>query len=133
MFDNVTRLITLCTILQHSGSLRRGKQGVPEVHDTWMASSVSSISASRDALTVSDQHVGKRAVFPTPPVDLYRPHECHYDHNEVEDHDTAPGHCQTLGRAVSAKGERLIIRRYSRHALTVENEERRYQKYLNLN
>jgi len=60
---------------------------------------------SRSALTVSDQYMGERPVLSAPPVDLYRPHECHHDHNEIEYHDTAPGHCQTLGGLVSTKNE----------------------------
>ena len=49
----------------------------------------------RNVLTVSGQYVGERTVFPTPPIDLYRSHECHHNYNEIEDRDTAPGHRQT--------------------------------------
>jgi len=105
MFDTVARLITLCTIPQRPVPLKYGEQDVPEVDDTLTASSVSSGKVSRDILTISDQHMGERPVFSAPPVDLYRPHECHYYHDKVEDHDTAPGHCQTLGRHTFTKSE----------------------------
>ena len=89
-----------------------------------MVSSVLSISCSPDTLTVSHQYVGESAVLPAPLVDLYCPHECHYDHNEIEDHDTAPGHRQTLDRTIGPKNEWLIIRKDPRHALPIGNKGR---------
>jgi len=45
--------------------------------------------------------MGECTIFPAPPVDLYRLHECHYDYNEVERHDARPGYSKTLAGAVS--------------------------------
>jgi len=118
-FDNVARLMTLCIILQHTGTLERAEQGAPEIHDTCTASLVSFPWVLRDALTISDQYAGERVLFPAPPVDLYRPHECHYDHDEIENHDTEPGHRKILSRAMSTKNERLTVQQYPRHALRI--------------
>lgn len=89
-----------------------------------MVNSVPSINFSRDVLTVSYQYMGECTILPAPLVDFYCPRECHYDDDEIEDHDTAPGHRQTLDRAISPKNEWLIIRKYPRHALSIGNEER---------
>lgn len=86
-------------------------------------SSVPPIDFSWDALTVSYQYVGECAGLPAPLIDLYCPQECHCDHNEIEDHDTAPGHRQILGRTVSRKKKWLIMQEYPRHALPIGNEE----------
>lgn len=83
------------------------------------------------ALTVSYQYVGKCVVFPAPPIDLYRPHERHYDHNEIENHGAAPGRCQTLDSAISPKNRWPITGKYPRQALITENEELRVPKDLN--
>lgn len=56
-----------------------------------------------NTLTVSYQYVRERVVFSTPAVDLYCPSERHHDHNEIEDHGTAPGHSQTLSRTTSVR------------------------------
>lgn len=74
--------------------------------------------------------MGECVLFPAPPVDLYRLHECHYDHNKIENQDTAPSHRETLGRTISIKNERPIIQQYARHDLTTESEERRVPEIL---
>jgi len=72
--------------------------------------------------------MGNSTVFSDPPVNFYRPHKCHDDHNKIENHDTAPSHRQTLNKAMSLKNERLTIGKYPRHDLKFENEELRIQK-----
>lgn len=55
----------------------------------------------RSVLTVSHQQECECVALPAPPIDLHRPYERHCDNNKIKGHDTAPGHCQTLGRAIS--------------------------------
>lgn len=45
--------------------------------------------------------MGERTIYPAPPLNLYRLHECHYEYNEVESQYTGPGYSETLARAVS--------------------------------
>jgi len=97
-----------------------------------MANPVPSIDFLQGALTVSYQYVGKCAVLPAPFVDLYCPHECHYEHDKIEDHETGPGHRQTLVRTISPKNEWLITRKYPRHALPIGSKERWVSERLDL-
>ena len=60
-------------------------------------------TASPGIPTVSHQDVEESVSSPTPSVNLYRPHECHRYHDEIEDHDTAPGDSQTLCRVMSTR------------------------------
>lgn len=53
-----------------------------------------------DALTITNQYVGK-GVITTTPVNLHRPYKCHNDHDEIKDRNTAPGHGKTFGNVIS--------------------------------
>jgi hypothetical protein len=65
-------------------------------------------NASRDVPTVSHQDVDDSMPSPKPSVDLYRLHKCHNYHDEIEDHETAPGHSQPLMEKHQYQNERQM-------------------------
>ena len=60
-------------------------------------------STARRILTISYQYLDKWLTSHTPPINLYRFHECHHDHDEVEDQKTRPSYSKILGRAMSVE------------------------------
>lgn len=72
--------------------------------------------------------MGQRIASSTPPVNLNRLHKCHYDHNELENHITAPGHSEVLAETTGHQEQQLVVRKHSRHDLKSLNEGGYYPK-----